>query len=134
MSKLRKRKLYHEDSIAYAIELISDGVSLNKAAKISHVPEATLRWRVKNGKPGKVGKELLLDSKDEDDLVRYITFMSDIGHPVTPGWVMETAGRFAQKRYSLWSILQLIYCQKLSKKCRKSVHVCMIVKTFQLSS
>ena len=98
MNGKKKRKLWHEDSIAYAINLVHDEYSVNKAAKETGIPETTLRLRIKTGQLKPTGFGPILDSEGEEELEKYICFMSNIGHPVTPKWIRQTAGRFASKR------------------------------------
>ena len=96
MSSSKKRKLWNEESISHALDLVNEGLSVNRAAKATGIPESALRRRINLGKPKRTGHKTTLDSKEENELVKYICFMSNIGHPVTPKWIMQTAGRFKQ--------------------------------------
>lgn len=65
---------YSESAMAAALLAVrKDGMSVNAAAKKNGVPEATLRWRIKNGAPDdgtfhKVGHKMLTEVCDFIDI------------------------------------------------------------------
>ena len=98
-SKIRSRKkLWDEENIEYAVDAVNAGESIRRAAKNCRVPESTLRFRLKNPLPSKTGKHTHLSRKDEDQLVKYADYKSNIGQPIDPKWLKETASRLANKR------------------------------------
>ena len=82
-----------------AIKSVENGMSKYQAAIKFNVPRKTLRYRIIKGEPQKPGTDTHLSTKDEEQLLRYILFMSDASTPVTPKWIKETAGRIASERY-----------------------------------
>ena len=98
MSK-RKYKQYDEIKMQEAIDCVEDGMSKYQAAIKFKVPRKTLENRISKGAPQKPGTYTHLSTEDEEQLLKYIMFMSDAGTPVTPKWIRETAGRIASERW-----------------------------------
>ena len=76
-----------------AVEFVISGGTVYKACKEYGVPQRTLERRILNGAPNKSGRKPFLTSFEEEELVKYIKYMSKTGHPVTPCWVGDTASR-----------------------------------------
>ena len=94
-----KRKKWSEDDINKALEMINDGEKISKACKECDVPRSTICDRLKKGKPNKTGPKPLMTKYEEDELVKYIKYMSQIGQAVTQEWIRETAARMISCRY-----------------------------------
>ena len=82
-----------------AIKLVKEGTSKYAASIKCNVPRKTLRYWIENGQLQKPGKGTHLSESDEEQLLKYIIYMSDAGAPVSPKWIRETAGRIATERY-----------------------------------
>ena len=98
MSK-NKNKKWDASKMEEAIQLVKEGMSKHEAAIKCNVPRKTLCYRIEKGQLQKPGKGSHLSDRDEEQLLKYIIFMSDAGAPVSPKWVRETAGRIASERY-----------------------------------
>ena len=94
-----KRKEWDESQMEKAIKLVKGGMSKYEAAKKCNVERKTLSYRITKGQLQKPGTKTHLSHGDEDQLLRYIIFMSDAGAPVSPKWIRETVGRIACERY-----------------------------------
>ena len=105
---MSKKQRYLECDILKALEGIKNGVSIRGAANEFHIPESTLRWRLKHGNDASNsgGKASFLSYSDERQLVKYAGFMANIGSPVNAKWLMQTAARIAVKRCVSLSFFQ----------------------------
>ena len=91
----RKYKSYKPEDMEKAIEMVRSGCRKKTAA--SNVPKSTLKRRLKRDAK-KQEWPPTLSRYDETQLAKYAQFMSNCGHPVTPEWLCETAGRLASQR------------------------------------
>lgn len=84
MDKNRKRA--NSENIYDALRLISQGISIYKAAIIYNITRSTLWRRLKNTHKDKPGIKPHLTEKDEKILLKYASFVANMGSPVTVTW------------------------------------------------
>ena len=85
-----KIKKYTENDIVNAIDYIESASSVREASRRYKIPNATLRWRMKNS-PKKPGPVPILSAQDEQQLAVYIRYQASKGQPVTTSWLFGTA-------------------------------------------
>lgn len=98
--KKLKRLNYDPANIEKALKTMKDsGLSLRKAAAAYGIPVATL-GRKKNIDPdktkNKTGRETVLSSKVENDIVKWILYRADIGAPVTKTELLDCVQKYVQ--------------------------------------
>ena len=106
-----KKKRWTDEEMINAIDLVKSGESIRKASKVYGVPRTTMRDRLILGDPKKPGSKTLLTIHEEEQLVKYVKYMSRTGNPVTVNWICETAVRLMACRYMFCT-----YCEQKSTK------------------
>ena len=71
-----KRKRWTEEEMMNAIDLAKTGESLRKVCATYSVPRTILRNRLKLGDPQRTGPKHLLTDYEEEQLVKYVQYMS----------------------------------------------------------
>ena len=98
-NKKGKTKSWGEDNIQRAIQMVENGYAIRQAAIANNIVPATLRFRiVRNNQLKAMGKPKTMTDFDEGQLCNYISFMSNVGQPITPQWVIDTAVRIQRTR------------------------------------
>ena len=96
MDKTKKRT--KSENVYDAMRLVSEGISIYKAAKIYNITRSTLWRRLKTKDMDKPGLKPHLSKNDEKILLKYASFVANMGSPVTVTWLRIMAGRIASKR------------------------------------
>ena len=81
-----------------AIEYVGDGHTLWEAAEVFYVPRSTLSDRLHKTVSPAIGRKPILSDDDENDLCNYVKYMANVGTPISPEWLRNTAGRIARER------------------------------------
>ena len=76
-----------------AIDLVLSGGSVYKTSKKYVIPSNTLKHRIENGDPKKPGPKTFLSKSEENNIVKYVQYMTWTSNPVTSAWIYEIATR-----------------------------------------
>ena len=100
--KSKKRRLWSDDDIEYALSSVREGMSINQASQLYSIPRMTLSDRIKHKvKPNcKVGRPTSLSDEEEATLVRYVEYMAERRYPITRDQVIGLAWSIALKNGS----------------------------------
>ena len=94
----KNRKSAKSENIYDAMRLVSEGISIYKAAKLYNITRSTLWRRLKHTNQNNPGHKQHLSENDEKILLKYASFVANMGSPVTVTWLRIMAGRMAAKR------------------------------------
>ena len=90
-----------------ALNAVSEGMGINRAAEQFEVPKTTLKDRVsgkiKHG--SKPGRTPYLSNDEEKELVSYLNTCSKIGYPKTRDNVVRSQDSRKKERWHCWKIL-----------------------------
>ncbi len=99
MATFQKRKLWSDLAMVEAVECVASGKGLREAARLYNVPVETLRRRV-NGTvmlDCRPGPATVFTKEEEDQLVKYLIDMADMGYGLSRELVMRIAYIIAEK-------------------------------------
>ncbi|XP_064641188.1 uncharacterized protein LOC135496014 [Lineus longissimus] len=82
-AKGRKRQDYRQETMDLALKKVrEEGMAIREASRVYELPRTTLQDKVHNRTPdvGKPGPKPVLTQAEEEELTKYVKYMSQIGH------------------------------------------------------
>ena len=121
----KPNRMYDETTLKEAIGKIRCGkITCGKAAKVYHIPKATLQFNMKKGNDGflKRGKPLKLHANEEKSLAEYCKWMAQHNMPVTYEILGMISAQILKKRDGSKDNLTLSHswCVRFVKRHRLS--------------
>lgn len=94
----KKRALWTERTLQYALDSVRDGMSVLAASKLYKIPRRTLRNHIATGsRKKKLGSKSVLTPKQEKELCGRIFRLGEIGMPLTDKVLRRTVFTFAEQ-------------------------------------
>ncbi|CAG9837954.1 unnamed protein product [Diabrotica balteata] len=94
----RKRAQWTEEAIEAAMNAVRDGMAVYKAALTFNIPRRTLRNHLASGSLQKrIGRRPVLTKLQEEELVRRIGRLCDVGMPLTPKILRKNVYAFVKE-------------------------------------